>query len=336
MAGRPRKRRWCSAAALALALVTLAGVAVAGCAGTGGGRGSDRPEQAATLLLDFTPNAVHAGIYATLARDFDGAEGVDLTVREPSSSTDAVKLLSSGRVRFAILDIHDLALARERGSDLVGVLAIVQRPLAAVIAAPGVRSPRDLEGRRVGVTGLPSDDAVLDAVVAGAGGQPRQVKRVTIGFNAVGALLSRRVAGATAFWNVEGEALKAKRPGTRVFRVDDFGAPPYPELVLATERTTLRDDPAVVRATVAALRRGYQEALTDPEFGVGALVDATKGLNRAQTQKAFEVVAPALTSGPRGFGVLDRARLTAWGRWEAKVGITKRPVDPAKTFAGLR
>jgi putative hydroxymethylpyrimidine transport system substrate-binding protein len=331
MAARPRIG-WFLAAAAAVVVASLVG---AGCGATGGGRGSDRPEQAATLLLDFTPNAVHAGIYAAVARDFDGAEGVDLRVRTPGTSTDAVKLLSSGRVRFAVLDIHDLALARERGSDLVGVQAIVQRPLAAVIAAPDVGTPSDLEGRRVGVTGLPSDDAVLDTVVRGAGGDPRRVRRVTIGFNAVAALLSRRVAGATAFWNVEGEALRARRPGTRVFRVDDFGAPPYPELVLVTTRQTLQDEPAVVRATTAALSRGYAEALMDPEFAVEALTGAVKGLDRAQTQRSFEVIAPAL-SGPRGFGVLDRQRLAAWGRWEARVGITKRPVDPAKAFAGLR
>ena len=62
-----------------------------------------------------------------------------------------------------MLDIHDLGLARERGSDFVGVGALVQRPLAAIIARSDVKRPRDLEGRRVGVSGLPSDPAVLKA-----------------------------------------------------------------------------------------------------------------------------------------------------------------------------
>ena len=55
-------------------------------------------------------------------------------MREPSNSTDAPKLLASGRAEFAILDIHDLGLAREQGVDVVGLSAIVGRPLAAVIA----------------------------------------------------------------------------------------------------------------------------------------------------------------------------------------------------------
>src|SRR5439155_26312123 len=111
---------------------------------------------------------------------------------------DAVKLLGAGRTYLAVLDVHDLALARAKGADLVGVLALVQRHLAAVLAQPGVRTPRKLEGRPVGVTGVPSDDAVLRSIVAGAGGDPRRVRTVTSGFNAVPALLARRVAGATA------------------------------------------------------------------------------------------------------------------------------------------
>ena len=57
-----------------------------------------------------------------------GAEGVDLSVAAPSSSTDSVKLLLGGRAQFAILDIHDLALAREKGRDIVGVMAARAAP----------------------------------------------------------------------------------------------------------------------------------------------------------------------------------------------------------------
>jgi ABC-type nitrate/sulfonate/bicarbonate transport system substrate-binding protein len=324
--GRLAPRR-AFAAAIGVALA-LAGAA---CGAAGGG--TDRPERPATLVLDFAPNAVHAGIYLALARDFDGAEGVGLRVQAPSSSTDAVRLLLAGRAQLAILDIHDLALARERGRDVVGVMALVQRPLAAVLAQPQIRRPRDLAGRRVGVTGLPSDVAVLRSVVSGDGGDPDRVRQVTIGFQAVSALLSRRVDGATAFWNAEGVAVKARRPGVRQFVVDDFGAPAYPELVLATSRETLRDERPVVRATVAALRRGYEEALRDPESAVGALVDRVRGADREEVQRGFDVVSPAFTEGVRRFGELNLGRLRRWAAWEARFGITRRPPDVARAFA---
>ena len=137
----------------ALAVVAL----VVGCGATS----SAPTDKNATLILDFTPNAIHAGIYSALARGFDSGEGVHLHVIAPSASTDSIKLLETGRADFAILDIHDLAIARERGKDIVGIMAIVERPLAAVLAAPAIHTPRQLDGKTVGVTGVPSDTAVL-------------------------------------------------------------------------------------------------------------------------------------------------------------------------------
>ncbi len=190
-------------------------------AGCGGGAepGASSQAAAATLVLDFTPNAVHAGIYAALEEGFFAKRGVDLTVHEPSSSTDAPKLLEAGRAEFAILDIHDLAIARERGLDVVGVAPIVERPLAAVIAGnrSEIRTPADLAGKTVGVTGLPSDDAVLDSVLGAAGLSPASVHRVTIGFEAVAALAAGRVDAATAFWNAEGVTLERRGMPVRSF-----------------------------------------------------------------------------------------------------------------------
>jgi putative hydroxymethylpyrimidine transport system substrate-binding protein len=312
-----------------LALMVLAAALVVG----GCSRGSeDRPNQSTTLVLDFQPNAVHAGIYLALERDFDDAEGVTLRAQAPSSSTDSVKLLLAGRAQFAILDIHDLALAREKGRDLVGVMAVVQRPLAAVMAQPAIRRPRELEGKRAGVTGLPSDDAVLDSIVRGDGGDPSKVHKVTIGFQAVAALLAHRVDAATAFWNAEGVALQARRPGIRQFKVDDFGAPPYPELVLCVTRQTLQENRALVAATVRALRRGYEEAIADPESAVEALVDRA-GVKRADTARELDAVSPAFTEGASKYGALDPTALRAWARWETRFGITKHPPDVARAFA---
>lgn len=310
--------------------LALAASAAAGC-GSGDG-GEDRPDRSASLILDFTPNAVHAGIYLALDRDFDAAEGVELDVKAPSSSTDSIKLLLSGRAQMAILDIHDLALARAKGRDVVGVMALVQRPLASILAQPGVRRPRDLEGRRVGVTGLPSDDAVLRSIVEGDGGDADRVQKVTIGFEAVPTLLARRVDGATAFWNAEGVAVRARRPQVKEFRVDDYGAPTYPELVLSASRETLRDDPAIVRATVRALRRGYREALLDPESAVSALVAVNKGLDRAGVERELSAVGGAFTAAPGGFGVLDRRRLARWADWEQRFGIVERAPDVDRAF----
>lgn len=233
-------------------LALVAASALGGC----GGSAPDRPEQDAVLVLHAKPSAVHAGIALAVARDFDGAEGVHLRLRVPASSGRPADLLATGKAGLAILDIHDLARARERGRDLVGVMALLQRPVPAV------------------------------------------------------------------------------RPGRlRRLHIDDAGAPPYPELLLCVTRATLTEQPGVVRATVAALRRGYGEAIADPESAVGALVDRYSTLDRATVQRAFDRISPAFTEGATTFGELRPAALRAWARWEAAGGITRRPPDVARAFS---
>jgi putative hydroxymethylpyrimidine transport system substrate-binding protein len=309
--------------------VALLAALLVGCGGT---TGEDRPNAEATLLLDFTPNGVHAGLYTAVARGFDDAEGVSLTVREPGASTDALALLQAGRADLAILDIHDLGLARQQGRDLVGVMALVQRPLASVLALPEIGRPRELEGRRAGVTGLPSDVAVLRSVVQGDGGDPGRVETTTLGFEAVKALVAGRVAGATAFWNVEGVALRQQQPGAREFRVDDYGAPAYPELVLCVTRGTLEEDRTLVAATIRALQRGYTQAQRDPESAVTALVDAGSGLDRDAAQAQLDAVAPAFTAGARAYGELREDVLEAWAAWDVEFGILEERPDVSRAF----
>jgi NitT/TauT family transport system substrate-binding protein/putative hydroxymethylpyrimidine transport system substrate-binding protein len=311
------------AASLAAVLAALALTACGDGAEPGAPRG-------ATLILDFTPNAAHAGIYAALEEGLYTDSGVDLDVREPSSSSDAPKLLEAGRAEFAILDIHDLAIARESGFDVVAVAPIVQAPLAAVIAGDGeaIRRPRDLEGGTVGVTGLPSDDAVLDSVLDADGADPSAVERVTIGFEAVSTLAAGRVDAATAFWNVEGLALRRRGLETREFRVDDYGAPRYPELVLVTTHALIEDDPGLVEAVVGATVQGYEAAAETPSAALDSLLASVDGLDPDEQTAQLEELGPAL----RPAGVLDTRILETWARWDAEHGIVERPPDVEAAF----
>ncbi|MGH2981931.1 MAG: ABC transporter substrate-binding protein [Solirubrobacterales bacterium] len=305
----------------------LLGLAAAGCGGDGAEPGAPRR---AALVLDFTPNAEHSGIYLAQRHGLYRCSGVELEIREPSASTDAPKLLQAGRVEFAILDIHDLGIARERGLDLVGVAAIVQRPLASVIVrADGpVRRPRDLEDRRVGVTGLPSDDAVVDSAVQADGGDPEAVDRVTIGFAAVADLAAGRIDAATGFWNAEAVALRRRGIPVRVFKVDRFGAPPYPELVLVTPRELIEREPGLVRAVAEATARGYRRTVRDPDAALDALLAENPALDAAEQRAQLEALLPVLSPA----GDLDRRVLRRWAGWDLAHGIIERPLDTRQSF----
>jgi NitT/TauT family transport system substrate-binding protein/putative hydroxymethylpyrimidine transport system substrate-binding protein len=311
--------------ALLAACAVLLAVSAVGC-GEKDEPAADAPRPF-TLALDFQPNAVHAGIYAAVADEIDERHGLDLDVRVPASSTDSLKLLAAGRADASIVDIHDLGLAAERGADAVGIGALVQRPLAAVIAKPALRRPRDLEGRRVGVTGLPSDDAVLRATVEADGGDYDAVRRTTIGFSAVPSLAAGRIDAVVTFWNAEGVALRREGVPTRQFRVDRFGAPPYPELVVVTTRERLAADPSLYANLVATLTAGTRAALADRRAAVreiAAASDSPPGLVAAQ----LAAVAPALRPPLR----LDPAALRAWAAFDVRFGILQSKPDVAQLF----
>jgi putative hydroxymethylpyrimidine transport system substrate-binding protein len=312
------------AVALLAAVLLLAGLA--GCGGDGAEPGVPK---GAAVVLDFTPNAVHSGLYAAEAQGFYREAGIDLTIHQPGESTDAPKLLAAGRTDFAILDIHDLGIARERGFELVGVMPLVQRPLAAVIARRdrSIGSPRDLEGKTVGVTGLPSDEAVVDSEVSAAGGNPAKVGEVTIGFNAVSALAAGKVDAATGFWNAEGVTLQQLGVPIRIFKVDEYGAPPYPELILTTSQRTLDGDPDLVEAMVEATRRGYAFTENHPSQALGDLLEADPALERAEQAAQLKVLLPDLDPLPFDPVVLDQ-----WAAWDLKHGLLEKPLDVKSAF----
>src|SRR4051812_46673307 len=234
------------------------------------GGGAPPPPAASTpapdvpVALDFTPNAVHAPIYQAVRNGRDRQHGVRLHIRTPGSGPDSLKLVAGGKVDLGVLDIQDLAIARAQGTDVVAVGALIDRPLAALIAQPEVARPRDLEGRTVGVSGLPSDPAFVSAIVSHDGGDPKRINEVTIGFAAVSRLLTRRVDAVPAFWNAEGVALRQRGRRVREFRVEDYGAPAYPEVVLITARRTLAAHRQRIAGALAAIADGERATLQRP------------------------------------------------------------------------
>jgi NitT/TauT family transport system substrate-binding protein/putative hydroxymethylpyrimidine transport system substrate-binding protein len=311
-----------------LVLVLLSGV-LAGC---GGGDAENATSTAAPptvqLALDFTPNAVHAPVFAASRTGRDRANGVKLTIRQPGAGPDALKLVAAGRLDLGILDIQDLAIARERGIDVVGVAALVRKPLAALVARASIKRPRDLEGHAVGVSGLPSDPAFLDAVIGYDGGNLRRVHQVTIGFNAVSGILAGKIDAAPVFWNAEGVALKEHGVKVNEFRIEDYGAPAYPEVVLVTARKTLDRERGRIRRALLAIRDGVAAVRADPDAAVKQIAHEAQTDDTKLIGAQLAAVSPIFAGDLR----LDRPVLERWAAFDERLGIVKHPIDVARAF----
>ncbi|HEX8975436.1 MAG TPA: ABC transporter substrate-binding protein [Solirubrobacteraceae bacterium] len=303
-----------------------AGVLVAALS-LGGCGGASRGPSPVGIALDFTPNPNHAPIFLAVHDHYDRRFGVNLQIRQPGTGPDSLKLLLDGRVDIGVLDINDLGLARERGADVVGIAALVQQPLGALIVQPYIKRPRDLVGRTVGVSGLPSDPAFLRAILSRDGAQLASVRQITIGFNAVAQMLAGTIAGVPAFWSDEGVTLRQRGLPVREFRINRYGAPDFPEVVLAVTRSTLRRRRAAIIRALAAIAVGTRKAVADPQQATRVITAASAGdpaLIRAQTLALAPALLPPL--------VLNRPVLEAWARFDAATGLLPRRLSVAPGF----
>ena len=293
-----------------------------------------------TLILDFVPNAVHAGIYRALADGSYRREGIDLQVVEPTSTQETLKLIEAGRAQFGLADGSDVADLIDEGGDAQAVMALVQRPLGGLIALASehLTSPAQLQGKTVGITGVPSDTAVLDTEVRHAGGDPAKVHVVTVGFNGPQALLAGRIAAFTGFIPDEGVTLRKSGHPIAAFSLDRNGGPTYPGLVAFTTRKLIAADPALVRDFVRATVEGYEQTLREPARSLDDLLRLNPMLSRGLTAASLAVYLPLFAGGGAGesgsggvpLGTLQSKNVAAMSAWMLANHLIHGSISPAR------
>jgi putative hydroxymethylpyrimidine transport system substrate-binding protein len=320
---------------LAPVVLVLATLVLAACGERKEPTGAPPDQQRVTLLLDWLPNADHAPIYAAQASGAFRRAGLDVRIQTPSDAASPLKLLAARRVDLAITYEPELLLSRDKGQEIVGVGALVQRPLSSLISLKGkVKEPRDLAGKKVGLTGLPSDEAALQAILAKAGVDRGRVKTVDVGFNLVPSLLSKKVdAILGAYWNVEAVELAREHKDPSVIPIDQAGVPTYDELVFAAREDYVGEQGEVVRRFMQALARGARAMRDDPEMAVDALVAANKDLDRdAQLAMVRKTLPAFFPAGGKPFGWMEPSEWAAYGDWMYDGKLVDRPPNAARAL----
>ncbi len=289
-----------------------------------------------TVILDYTPNADHAGLYAALGAGLYAKNGLDVKFVSPPDPSAPLRLLGAGKADLAISYEPELLLARDGGAEnLVSVAALVQQPLTSVIALPdaGIKTGADLAGKKVATAGIPYQTAYLQTILAKAGKDPNSAKPINVGFNLIPAILTKK-ADATlgAFWNYEGVDLDRRGKNPVILKMDQLGVPTYNELILVSKRESLDTAGASrLRRFLSATAAGTRLLKTDPSIGVNALLKADKGLDRGLQEASIAATLPAFfpadTSQPFGYQqVVDWAN---YERWMRANKLLKRPPSEA-------
>jgi putative hydroxymethylpyrimidine transport system substrate-binding protein len=314
-------------AALLLGLVVLAGC----------GEKEDVLEPSGSkrieLMLDYFPNADHAGIYAAQAAGHFEQAGLDVEIRTPPDPSAPIKQVAAGNVDLAISYEPEVFRAREIGLNVVSIAAIVQEPLTSIISLPKakIRGPRDLKGKTVGTAGIDYQTAYLETILAEAGLNTDSVKERNVGFNLTPALLTGRVdAVLGAFWNYEGTDLRLRGKRPQIIRMEEAGVPTYNELVLVANEDALEHDKGKLRAFIGALSRGTRDLRENPDEAIDGLLEANPDLD-PELQRAVVKVTLPLFFPPEGkpYGWQDPSQWDAFSAWMLDSGLLDEPPDPA-------
>jgi putative hydroxymethylpyrimidine transport system substrate-binding protein len=272
------------------------------------------------LVLDYLPNADHAGIYNAIGGGQFREVGLKVTPRTPSDPSAPLKLLASGQADLAISYEPELLLARAKGAKLVSIGALVQVPLTSIISLgpKAIREPGQLENKKVGTAGIPYQDAYLQTIVKEAGIDPKRVKSIDVGFGLIPAMLTKKVdATLGAFWNVEGVELKRRKKDPRILRMEDIGVPTYNELIVVAREQDVRKRGPLLRRFMRALALGHQALRKDVDGAVDELVEANEDLDRklqlAQVKATLPVFFPRDEDKP--FGYQDEAAWRRYTQW---------------------
>jgi len=286
--------------------------------------------QSLRVMLDYFPNADHAGLYAAQESGAYADAGLDVEITAPPDPSAPLKLLLAGRTDLAISYEPELLLARDTGAELVAVGALVQKPLTSLMALgkAKVRTPADLRGKRVGTSGIPYQSAYLRTILEEAGVDPGSVKETNVGFNLVPAMLSGKVdATLGAFWNVEGVDLERRGKDPVIQRMEQLGVPTYNELVFVARRGDLDQEfGARVRAFMQATARGHATLEQDPQVGIDGLLAADPGLDRDSQKAMIDATLPVFFPADREqpFGYQDPAEWQAYADWMHENGLIER------------
>ena len=337
---RIRHRPWPVDAALATVLACVVALA-ASAGGSGALRDAARavPQSTAksssasltklTLMLDFIPNPVHVGVYRAVKAGYYKQANIDLRIVQPTSSADYSRLVAAGKADIGMADGVDLLTFIDKGTKYRAFLATLQTPLAGigVLKSSGIKTPKQLEGKKVGTPGSPSNKAFLVTMVKASGGDPNKVKLITTGFDFVKFLVGGKIDGFTGYMTdaVQG-GVESGKP-IRFMRLDRYGGPRYPSLVFYATQERIAKDPSLIRGFAAATARGYEDTLRNSALGLSALLGLNKALKAAPARAQLKAIVPLFRHGAKQYGRLNLSDLTKLSAFLVKHGLIKHAVS---------
>lgn len=298
-----------SAAALAASLL------IAGCAASAPNPDAEQGAAAdglrpVTLMLNWTPNAHHAGIYYAHEHGLYEAAGLDVEILEPGDGIGADASVAQGRADFGISQAESVLPARAAGMDLeaVATLLPVNDSVLMGLAGSGLTAdPGSLAGLTYGGYGGALETEIISALAECGGADAAAVEFVEIGnVDYLSGLAQQRFDVTWVFGGWDALRAQAERDDVSLIALADQQAciPNWYTPVIIGNAKAMTEDPDLAESFLAATSAGYDAVVADPSAGAAAMLAAVPELDEGLIAAAVEYYAPRFAPDGR-FGAME-------------------------------
>ena len=289
-----------------------------------------------TFVLDWTPNTNHTGLYVAEALGYFEEAGLEVEIQQPPEDGAPV-LVASGRADFGVgfQDSMAAAISGEDALPITAVAAIIQHNTSGIIsnAGNGMDVPKGLEGHSYATWNGAIELATLEAVMEADGGDFSKVEMIpSTVTDEVSALKTNSVDSIWIFYGWAGVKTELEGLETDYFEFADIDPVfDYYTPVIIANNKFLEEKPETAKAFLAAVSKGYEYAIENPEEAADILCEAAPELDRELVVASQKYLASEYKAEASRWGEIDPARWNAFYQWvnEHKLTESEVPLDTA-------
>ena len=287
---------------------------------------------AITFVLDWMPNTNHTGIYVADALGYFDEAGLKVEIVQPPDD-GAEAMVASGQAQFGVSfqDYLVPALAGpEKTMPITAVAAILQHNISGIMSAKekGIDSPKKMEGHSYATWELPIEQAIIKRCVEAEGGDFSSIEMLpeTID-DEVTALKSDQVDCIWVYYGWAGINAEIKDFAINYFAFKDIDpAFDYYSPVIIANDAFLADNPDTAKAFLAAVAKGYEYAIENPEEAAEILIEANPEIDADLVKASQNYLADQYQAEAAQWGVFDAERWNGFYEFINKEGLAEQEI----------
>ncbi|CZQ89313.1 Hypothetical protein Tpal_1118 [Trichococcus palustris] len=283
------------------------------------------------VVLDWTPNTNHTGLYVAKAKGYYEKAGLDVEIVQPPED-GATPLVAGGGAEFGI-DFQD-SLAANFSSDnplpVTAVAAVIQHNTSGLISLKedGIDSPAKLAGQSYATWNLPIELAIVKKVVEDDGGDFSKVKLIpSTVTDVVSALQTKSVNAIWVYYGWDGIATEKAGLETNYLNFADYAKElDYYSPVIVGNNKYMKNNPEITKAFLDATRQGYEAAIADPDAAAQILVDAVPELDIEMVKASQQWLANQYKAEVTQWGYINPERWNTFYQWLNENDLVEKPI----------